>query len=173
MNGYYVTGRSPLARFTLKIHRGEGMVLVAMNWKVGQPPNDFVGFAIEYKEPGGTKFFVLNNRLGFRGTSGSINPNALSTRLSPIQKFRWVHFPRNAEIPGAFLYRVTPVFMNDLDVLSYGDSQEVAIELGARRIPGCSTLPSLAVSCLRRHSWTDTSPQEAFPRCSRRTLSTD
>ena len=105
---FQVSGQNAAAQFTLKVHRGDGMALLAMNWKKGKPPLDFVGFAIEYKEPAGTKFFVLNNRLGFRGTSGNINPNALSTRLSPIQKFRWVHFPRNAEIPGAFLYRVTP-----------------------------------------------------------------
>ena len=29
---------------------------------------------------------------------GKVNLNTLSTRLSPIQKFRWVHFPRNAEL---------------------------------------------------------------------------
>jgi len=137
---FQVSGQNAAAQFTLKVHRGDGMALLAMNWKKSKPPLDFVGFAIEYKEPAGTKFFVLNNRLGFRGTSGNINPNALSTRLSPIQKFRWVHFPRNAEIPGAFLYRVTPVFMNDLDVLSYGDSQEVAIELRRETYPGVLNL---------------------------------
>jgi phosphatidylserine/phosphatidylglycerophosphate/cardiolipin synthase-like enzyme len=46
--------------------------------------------------------------------------------LSPIQKFRWVHFPRNAELPGEFIYRV-PVFMNDNDELSYGEAQEAAV----------------------------------------------
>ena len=55
---------------------------------------------------------------------------------SPIQKFRWVHFPRNAEIAGEFLYRVTPVFMNELDELSYGDPQEAAIELRRETYPG-------------------------------------
>jgi hypothetical protein len=37
-----------------------------MNWKKGRPPLDFVGFAIEYKEPGG-KFFPPKNRLSFPG----------------------------------------------------------------------------------------------------------
>ena len=68
----------------------------------------FVGFAVEYKEPGGAEFFPLKNRLGFPGASGEIDPNILSTRLSPIQKFRWVHFPRNAELPDEFVYRVIP-----------------------------------------------------------------
>jgi phosphatidylserine/phosphatidylglycerophosphate/cardiolipin synthase-like enzyme len=126
---FQVTGTNTAALFTLKIHRGDGMALLAMNWKKGPPPKDFVGFAIEYKEPGGSKYFALKNRLGFAKAGGAVDPNILSTLRSPIQKFRWVHFPRNAELDGDFTYRVTPVFMNDLDELSYGDAQQVAIEL--------------------------------------------
>jgi hypothetical protein len=132
---FQVSGQNASALFTLKLHRGDGMVLVAMNWKKGKPPQDFVGFAIEYKEPKGDRFFPLTNRLGFRGASGNVNPNVLSTRLSPIQKFRWVHFPWNAELPGEFVYRVTPVFMNDADVLSYGEAQEAPIELRRETYP--------------------------------------
>ena len=134
--GFQVNGGSGAALFTLKLHRGDGMTLVAMNWKDGTPPQDFVGFAIEYKEPDGDKFFSLKNRLSFPSTSGDVNANRLSTRLSPIQKFRWVHFPRNAELPGEFVYRVTPVFMNDADELSYGEAQEAAIELRRETYPG-------------------------------------
>ena len=126
---FQVTGTNASALFTLKIHRGDGMSLLAMNWKKGKPPANFVGFAIEYKEPGGTQFFTLKNRLSFPQPGGAINRNQLSTRLSPIQKFRWVHFPRNAQLTGKFVYRVTPVFMNDADELSYGDFQEASIEL--------------------------------------------
>jgi hypothetical protein len=112
------------------------MALLAMNWKKGEPPKDFVGFAIEYKEPKGQKFFALKNRLGFPGVEGEVNPNKMSTMLSPIQKFRWVHFPRNAELAGEFVYRVSPVFMNDKDELSYGEPQEAAIELRRETYPG-------------------------------------
>ena len=56
--------------------------------------------------------------------------------LSPIQKFRWVHFPRNADLNGEFRYRVTPVFMNAQDELSYGEAQEAAIELRRETYPG-------------------------------------
>lgn len=132
---FQVSGRNAAALFTLKLHRGDGMTLVAMDWKDGEPPQDFVGFAIEYKEPGGDRFFPLKNRLGFPGDEGEINPNRLSTRLSPIQKFRWVHFPRSAELPGKFVYRVTPVFMNHNDELSYGEAQEAAIELRRETYP--------------------------------------
>ena len=44
---FEVIGTNDAALFTLKIHRGDGMVLLAMNWKKGQPPDNFVGFAIE------------------------------------------------------------------------------------------------------------------------------
>jgi hypothetical protein len=132
---FQVTGKNADALFTLKIHRGEGMALLAMNWKKGKPPKDFVGFAIEYKEPKGDKFFSLRNRLAFLDQKGDVNPNTLSTRLSPIQKFRWVHFPRNAEINGEFVYRVTPVFMNSKDELSYGEPQRAAIELRRETYP--------------------------------------
>ena len=92
-SGFQVEGTNGKALFTLKLHRGEGMTLVAMNWKNGQPPQDFVGFAIEYQEPGGSQFFALNNRLGFLDATGNVDLAALSTLQSPIQKFRWVHFP--------------------------------------------------------------------------------
>lgn len=132
---FQVTGKNGAALFSRKLHRGDGMTLLAMNWKKGRPPEDFVGFAIEYKEPGGNKFFVLKNRINFRDASGKINPKQMPTRLSPVQKFRWVHFPRNANLSGEFVYRITPVFMNIADELSYGEAQEVNIELRRETYP--------------------------------------
>ena len=55
VSDFQVTGSNAAALFTLKLHRGDGMALLAMNWKTGKPPKDFVGFAIEYKEPDGTR----------------------------------------------------------------------------------------------------------------------
>lgn len=133
---FSVSGTNSAALFTLKLHRGEGMTLIAMNWKQGTPPVNFVGFAIEYKEPGGIQFFSLKNRLAFPGLDDAVNPNRLSTRLSPIQKFRWIHFPRNANLPGKFTYQVTPVFMNELGELSYGEAQSAGIELHRETYPG-------------------------------------
>src|SRR6185369_3389227 len=49
---FRVTGKNAAAPFSLTIHRGDGMVLLGMDWKVGQPPLNFVGFAIQYREPG-------------------------------------------------------------------------------------------------------------------------
>jgi phosphatidylserine/phosphatidylglycerophosphate/cardiolipin synthase-like enzyme len=133
---FQVSGSNEAAPFTLKLHRGDGMALVAMNWKNGEPPNDFVGFAIEHKEPGSDKFKSVRNRLSFPTADGEVNASTLSSRVSPIQKFRWVHFPFNAELLGEFVYRVTPVFMDKSDVLSYGESQEARIELRRETYPG-------------------------------------
>jgi phosphatidylserine/phosphatidylglycerophosphate/cardiolipin synthase-like enzyme len=133
---FQVSGGNEAALFTLKLHRGDGMALVAMNWKAGKPPDDFVGFAVEYKEPGGDRFFALKNRVTFPGKDGEVDSARLSTMRSPIQKFRWVHFPRNANLDGDFHYRVTPVFMNAQDELSYGLPQEAAIELRRETYPG-------------------------------------
>lgn len=123
-SGFQISGNNAAAPFTLKLHRGDGMTLLGMDWKGGKPPEDFVGFSIEYKEPEGEKFFPLNNLLDF-----IVSDAPKSTMLAPIQKFRWVHFPRNAELPGEFVYRVTPAFMNDKEELSYGKAQEAAIQL--------------------------------------------
>jgi phosphatidylserine/phosphatidylglycerophosphate/cardiolipin synthase-like enzyme len=139
-SGFEVEGANAAALFTLKLHRGEGMTLVAMNWKNGQPPQDFVGFAIEYQEPGGAQFFALNNRLGFLDAAGNVNSATLSTLQSPIQKFRWVHFPFNAELAGDFHYRVTPMFMDAQDKLGAGASQEVAIQLARETYPGVANV---------------------------------
>ena len=133
---FQVSGTNKAALFTLKLHRGDGMCLVAMNWKKGKPPEDFVGFAIESKPPNENRFFPLNNRIAFPGADGSVNPLQLSTLISPIQKFRWVHFPRNANLDGEFTYRVTPIFMDAQDRLSQGEPQEAGIELRRETYPG-------------------------------------
>lgn len=133
---FIVSGTNAKAPFHLKIYRGDGMALLGMNWKKGKPPKDFVGFAIELKAPNSTKFISLSNRIAFPGTDGAVNPKKLSSRLSPIQKFRWVNFPFNAELKGKFVYRVTPVFMDKDDVLSYGEPQEAGIELRRETFPG-------------------------------------
>ena len=164
---FVVRGASATALFTLTIYRGEGMCLLAMNWKTGTPPNNFVGFGIEYQEPGGAQFFPLSNRIAFPGASGAVNPAILSSKLSPIQKFRWVHFPFHAGIPGAFTYRVTPVFMDAAGALSYGDEQTAAIELEAETYPGklniCFTRGFISSQAFIQHFGNNNSVAEILP----------
>lgn len=132
---FQVTGKNNLSPFTLKLHRGDGMVLLAMNWKTGVPPSDFVGFSIEYKEPGGDRFLSVTNRISFPGVDLTTDKASASSLRSPIQKFRWIHFPFKPELPGEFLYKVKPVFMDSADMLSYGEPQEAAIELRRETYP--------------------------------------
>ena len=135
VSGYQETGTNEAALFTLKVHRGDGMALLGMNWKQGKPSLDFVGFSIEYKEPEGNKFYPLRNRITFPNAPKD-DPNVRYTVRSPLQKFRWVHFPRNAEMEGLFTYKVKPVFMNKVGELSYGESQQCSIALARETYPG-------------------------------------
>ena len=65
---HHVRGTNSRAPFTLTVHRGDGMALLAMDWRGGtQPPKDFVGFGIQYVPPGGTKPLNVSNRLTFAG----------------------------------------------------------------------------------------------------------
>ena len=133
---FQVTGTNPAAPFTLKIHRGEGMCLLAMNWSHGsRPPNDFVGFAIQYREPGNSQLFELQNRLTFVGADPK-DPKLKGTLRSPIQKFRWVHFPRNAHKDGLFDYVVTPIFMDAGGDLRHGEPQTASLQLASETYPG-------------------------------------
>jgi hypothetical protein len=135
-NEFQVEGKNLNALFTLKLHRGDGMTLLAMNWRNGKPPKDFVGFSIEYKEPGGNRFFAVKNRIGFAGMIADPDQPSISTLLAPIQKFRWIHFPRYAHKEGLFTYRISPTFMNDKDEISLGDPQEAEIALHRFTHPG-------------------------------------
>lgn len=127
MADYKVYGTSKKAPFSLTIHRGESMVLLAMDWKDARPPDDFVGFSIEFREPGKTRFSIVSNRIGFPFTKAKKQP---STK-SPIQMFRWVYFPFNAEQDGKYRFRVTAKFMNAQNQLSDGGVQEAEIALGS------------------------------------------
>jgi len=131
---FRVTGKNAASPFSLTIHRGDGMVLLGMDWKDGRPPADFVGFAIQYLEPGETVFKNVRNRIGFPGQE--VPDEGIRTTKAPIQKFRWVHFPFNADRPGDFTYRVIPMFMSEDRELEPGEPQEAKLALMRETIPG-------------------------------------
>lgn len=56
-------GKNESAPFMLRVHRRDGMALLAMNWRKGKPPADFVGFGIEYRAPGSKTFQNVLNRI--------------------------------------------------------------------------------------------------------------
>jgi hypothetical protein len=131
-----VTGTNAAALFTLKVHRGDGMVLLGMDWRVGTPPADFVGFSIEYLPPGHVKFLALGNLITFVTPPKNVGSNPNSSLFAPIQKFRWVHFPFDPELPGEYRYRVRPAFMDGTRTIAWGDAQEVGLELRRETYPG-------------------------------------
>lgn len=133
---FQVLGANTKAPFTLKIHRGDGMALLAMNWRNGKPPKDFVGFAIEYKEPKSDRFWPLKNRIGFPGQRTKFDDPPVESTKAPFQKFRWLHVPVNAHLVGKFTYRVTPMFMNESGTLSAGETQLAALALMRETVPG-------------------------------------
>jgi len=133
---FQVVGSNSKALFTLKVHRGDGMALLAMNWRQGKPPQNFVGFAIEFREPDGTQFWPVKNRIGFPGQRKKFSDPHIASTIAPFQYFRWVHFPNDPEKPGKFTYRVTPMFMDSTGVLSRGESQSAAIALMRETHPG-------------------------------------
>lgn len=136
---FIVRGQNSKAPFTFTVYRGEGMCMLAMNWKNGTPPDDFVGFVIEYLEPQSTEWREIPNFLTFPGEAPESGPDARSSRRSPIQRFRWVHFPYTVDVPGHFRYKVTPVFMKGGEEdheLIYGEVQDVKIQIMAQTYPG-------------------------------------
>ncbi len=137
---FKVRGTNANAPFNLTVHRGDGMCLLAMDWKADSPPDDFVGFAIEFRPPGGDRYYAVNNRLCFPGREKPPAPDGKAAQYpsteAPFQTFRWVHFPRDADKPAPFSYRVTPIFMGDNDAMSRGEPQEVALELQRETFPG-------------------------------------
>jgi phosphatidylserine/phosphatidylglycerophosphate/cardiolipin synthase-like enzyme len=139
-NDYLVRGGNLLALFTLAVHRGDGMCLLAMDWIGGEPPADFVGFAIEFRPPGFDRYFAVNNRLCFEGKERKVaagEPEAqYPSTEAPFQTFRWVHFPRDADKSALFHYRVTPIFMGEQDALSRGEPQDVDFPLQRETYPG-------------------------------------
>jgi hypothetical protein len=104
------------------VYRGEGMVLAAMDWKAGTPPRDFVGFAIEYRKPGATRFTAVRSTKSFPERPA----NQPSTK-APFQRFRWVVFPYEHFSEGEYTFRVTPMFMDAQRNLSGGDPQEAEL----------------------------------------------
>ena len=136
----FVEGNVDAAPFTLKIHRGEGMVLLAMNWRDGTPPADFMGFSIEYRRPGTTRFWAVKNRLNFPGKMKPLQPGKPAEQYpsteAPFQTFRWVHFPRIANVEGDYTWRVTPQFMKEPGKLTPGTAQVASLAIYSETDPG-------------------------------------
>ncbi len=113
--------------FSLKAWRGSSMTLLAMNFK-RKPAKNFAGFSIAYINPKGNKYY-LKNLINFEGTN-----EVTSTFISPIQLFRWVHFPGSYQqqgiLTGEYTYMATPRFIDEKKKLAKIDrSQTVSVKV--------------------------------------------
>jgi hypothetical protein len=120
--------------FSLKLWRGERMVLIGMD--VDKPEADLVGFSIEVQTPKSRNGFEpLGNRLAFSYPKSNALRSVTGARIfpsteAPFQKFRWIHFPTDPK-PGQYTYRVTKQHMKSDQTLYVGTSIALDTSLDA------------------------------------------
>lgn len=121
----------------ITLRRGERQCLIGFNLDAAQLSNEFVGFALEYKEPGDQRWKRVYNRLQFSydGLSDAQKMQGAPSTVAPFQKYRWVHFPFNP-VDGEYRYRVTPMYMRSGGTLHRGTSAEAVIKLGHATFAG-------------------------------------
>jgi hypothetical protein len=118
--------------FTFTAYPGDGAVLLAFDLDQGMQ-QDLAGFAVEYNDPDGHTFPVLN-RLSFAQlVTSATTPEErrfFPTSQAPLQKFHWVHFPPDVQ-PGTFTYKATAMLFQQGSetALTAGPSAEVDVTL--------------------------------------------
>jgi hypothetical protein len=95
--------------FSLKAYQGSEMTLLAMD--IANKPADgtFAGFSLYYTNPKG-KRYPIQNMINFQGTDEVTGSN-----VSPIQLFKWVHFPGSYQqtgmLSGKYIYEAVPRYL--------------------------------------------------------------
>jgi hypothetical protein len=118
--------------FSFCAYWGDGALLLAFDLDESRQA-DLAGFAVEYTDPGGKTFPVLN-RLNFgqalTGTTKLQQRKYTPTDEAPLQKFHWVHFPPDVK-PGTFTYKATAMLFQpgSETALTAGPSAEVEVDL--------------------------------------------
>lgn len=114
---------------SIKAYRGSRMTLLAMNLAEKPADGTFAGFTLSYKSEQGKKRFI-SNLLNFKGKNG-----VTSSDVSPIQAFKWVHFPgsySNLErvAVGTYTYEATPRFFDaNRELLPLDSSKTAAVDV--------------------------------------------
>jgi hypothetical protein len=117
---------------TFCAHAGDGAVLLAFDLDESRQA-DLAGFAVEYTDPDGHTFPVLN-RLNFAQALTKATKleqrRYTPTSEAPLQKFHWVHFPPDVK-PGTFTYKATAMLFQpgSENALASGPSAEVEVAL--------------------------------------------
>jgi hypothetical protein len=103
---------------TLKLYRGEDMVLLAFDVDDSLKKSDFVGFGIQYFVGNATRprdvFKLLTFkcvRLAAKAAKKEIALAERTSMRSPIQMFRWAHVP-SVPLDGPVTYQVSAMFWN-------------------------------------------------------------
>jgi hypothetical protein len=123
---------------TFAAYPGDGAVLLAFDADQGME-QDLAGFAVEYTDPDGQTFPVLN-RLNFaQPVTSATTPEQrrfFPTSEAPLQKFHWVHFPPDVK-PGTFTYKATAMLFQPGSEtgMTAGPSAELGVTLMPRQ-PG-------------------------------------
>jgi hypothetical protein len=119
-------------QLSFSVHRGDGAALLAFDVDPSLAP-DLAGFAVECIPPTGEPYQVLN-RLGFEHPiTAATTPSErhwTPTDEAPIQKFHWIHYPKDVPA-GTFTYKATAMlFAADSETaLEVGPSKEVSLAL--------------------------------------------
>jgi hypothetical protein len=117
---------------TFCAYAGDGAVLLAFDLDESRQAG-LAGFAVEYTDPDGKTFPVLN-RLSFaQAITSATTPEQrrfIPTSEAPLQKFHWVHFPPDVK-PGTFTYKATAMLFQpgSETALTAGPSAEVEVAL--------------------------------------------
>ena len=118
--------------FSFCAYWGDGALLLAFDLDEARQA-DLAGFAVEYTDPDGKTFPVLN-RLSFgqalTGATTLQQRKYTPTDEAPLQKFHWVHFPPDVK-PGNFTYKATAMLFKpgSETELTPGPSAEVEVAL--------------------------------------------
>jgi phosphatidylserine/phosphatidylglycerophosphate/cardiolipin synthase-like enzyme len=114
------------------VHRGDGAALLAFDVDEKLAP-DLAGFAVECAPPVGDPYMLLN-RLSFeQEVTSKTTPSEREwtpTDEAPIQKFHWIHFPKDVP-PGKFTYKAKAMLFADGEEtkLKAGPTAEFSLEL--------------------------------------------
>lgn len=121
----------------LKLHRGERKCLLGLDLDRQLATDDFVGFALEFREPGDAQWKRVANRLRFSydGLTDAEKARPAPSTEAPIQKYRWAHFPFQPR-DGEYRYRATAMYMDAAGALSRGRSVTGAIDLSHQTVGG-------------------------------------
>jgi phosphatidylserine/phosphatidylglycerophosphate/cardiolipin synthase-like enzyme len=122
---------------TIKLHRGERKCLIGLDLDRANATEDFVGFALEFREPNSETWKRVSNRLRFSydGLTEEEKKKGAPSTEAPIQKFRWIHFPFEPQ-DGVYRYRATPMYMRPDESLMRGQAVEASIDLSHQTIEG-------------------------------------